>query len=615
MCGIVGLISFDDDLTRRPELLTAMRGALALRGPDAVGEWVSPRALLVPRRLAVVDLEGGRQPMVATDATGADTVVLSYTGEVFNADGLRAELRRRGHGFRERSDTEVVLRAYEEWGPSCAERLRGMFAFAVWDVRREELVLIRDRFGIYPLYYADTATGLAFGSEPKALFTTGAIEPVVDGAGLLEALSFTPTPGHAPFRGMREVIPGEVVRFGRDGLRRHRYWNFTPARHRDDLAATEHRVRELLEDVVRQQVAADVPISSMLSGGLDSSAVCALAGRVLAGGGRAEPLKTFSMEFSYHLDHFRPDEVHDSPDSPYVAKTAAHLGTEHRELLIDREHLADRDGQAEVVRAMERPVAGLDMYVSLYRLSQEVRRFSTVTLTGDGSDELFGGYVWFHDPYYVRAKTFPWLGASHQMEFLSGLLRRDLHRRLDFPGHERESYRAALAEVPLTGDETPHERRMREITYLNMTRYLRVILDRKDRLGMAASVEGRVPFCDHLLAEYVYNVPWEMKVADGREKSLLRAAVRDLLPEEVLARRKSPFPTAQDPAYRTALREQLRAVVADPANPVNELLEPARVKSVLEDPSCGLRAGVTRMSIEAAVQLHHWLASGVTVSL
>ncbi|MFF7333600.1 asparagine synthase (glutamine-hydrolyzing) [Streptomyces sp. NPDC008150] len=615
MCGIVGLISYTEDLSRRTEVLAAMRGALALRGPDAVGEWVAPRALLVPRRLAVVDLTGGNQPMVATDPSGAATVVLSYTGEVFNADELRAELRRRGHEFRERSDTEVVLRAYQEWGAACAERLRGMFAFAVWDVRTEELVLIRDRFGIYPLFYADTPDGFAFGSEPKALFTTGVVAPVVDGEGLLEALSFTPTPGRAAFRGVREVVPGEVVRRGRDGLRRHRYWNFTPAPHTDDLATTEHRVRELLEEIVRAQVAADVPISSMLSGGLDSSAVCALAGRVLAADGRAEPLRTFSMEFAYHLDNFRPDEVHDSPDSPYVAKMAAHLGTEHRELLVDRGHLTDPAGQSEVVRAMERPVAGLDMYVSLYRLSQEVRRFSTVTLTGDGSDELFGGYLWFHDPYYVRAKGFPWLGASHRMEFLTGLLRRDVHDRLDFPGHAADRYREALAEVPLNGDESPRERRMREITYLNMTRYLRVILDRKDRLGMAASVEGRVPFCDHVLAEYVYNVPWDMKVADGREKSLLRAAVRDLLPDDVLRRRKSPFPTVQDPAYRTALREQLRAITADRSNPVNDLLEPSRVAAVLDDPSFGLRVGVTRMSIEAAVQLHHWLASGVTVAL
>ncbi|WP_441247460.1 asparagine synthase (glutamine-hydrolyzing) [Kitasatospora sp. McL0602] len=612
MCGIVGLVSFVDDLSRRPDLATAMRGALALRGPDAVSEWSSPQALFVPRRLAVVDLEGGHQPAIATDDEGRETVVLSYTGEVFNFVELRDELRSRGHQFRDRSDTEVVLRAYQEWGAACAERLRGMFAFAVWDVQREELVLVRDRFGIYPLFYAETPKGFAFGSEPKALFTTGLVKPVVDRAGLLEAFSFTPSPGYSVFKDTREVVPGEVVRYGRNGVTRHRYWQFTPAEHTDDLPTTERRVRELLEDIVRRQVAADVPISSMLSGGLDSSAICALVNRVVGG---EKPLKTFSMEFAYHLENFRPDEVHDSPDSPYVAKMAAHLGSDHRELLINRDHLVDPEGQAAVVRAMDRPAAGLDMYVSLYRLSQEVRRFSTVTLTGDGSDELFGGYVWFHDPFYVESDTFPWLGASHQMEFLSGLLDRELYAELDFPGYVRDRYREAIAEVPLTGSEDPHERRMREITYLNMTRYLRVVLDRKDRLGMAASIEGRVPFCDHELAEYVYNVPWHMKIADGREKSLLRAAVRDLLPTSVLERKKSPYPSVQDPAYRVALREQLRAIRADRNNDVNELLDAKRVESALTDKSFGLRAGVTRMSVEAAVQLHHWLSSGVTVEL
>ncbi|MEV7883173.1 asparagine synthase (glutamine-hydrolyzing) [Streptomyces sp. NPDC002817] len=612
MCGIVGLVSFTQDLAHRSDLVESMRGALALRGPDAVGEWSSPRALFVPRRLAVVDLSGGHQPAVATDAAGRETVVLNYTGEVFNFAELREELRGRGHEFRDRSDTEVVLRAYQEWGPACAERLRGMFAFAVWDVRTEELVLIRDRFGIYPLFYAETPDGLAFGSEPKALFATGLVEPVVDRTGLLEALSFTPTPGLSVFKHTREVIPGEVVRYSRAGVSRARYWNFTPREHTDDLATTERTVREMLEDIVRRQVISDVPISSMLSGGLDSSAICALVNRSLGGGDR---LQTFSMEFAYHLENFRPDEVHDSPDAPYVAKMAAHLGSEHRELLVDRDHLADREAQAAVVRAHERPVAGLDMYVSLYRLSQEVRRFCTVTLTGDGSDELFGGYMWFHDPFYVKSRTFPWLGASHQMEFLSGLLDRELFHELDFAGYTRARYEEAVAEVPLSGDETAHERRMREITYLNMTRYLRVILDRKDRLGMAASIEGRVPFCDHELAEYVYNVPWEMKVADGREKSLLRAAVRDLLPEAVLQRKKSPYPTVQDPAYRTALRAQLKEITERPGARVNDLLDPARVESVLTDPTYGLRAGVTRMSIEAAVQLDHWFESGVRVEL
>jgi len=612
MCGIVGLVSFTDDLSQRPDLSQAMHGALALRGPDEVSEWSSPRALFVPRRLAVVDLEGGHQPAIATDAEGRETVVLSYTGEVFNFTELREELSRRGHRFRDRSDTEVVLRAYQEWGPACAERLRGMFAFAVWDVEQEELVLVRDRFGIYPLFYAETAEGFAFGSEPKALFTTGLIGPVVDRAGLLEALSFTPTPGRSVFKHTREVIPGEVVRYSRDGVRRSRYWTFTARPHTDDLATTERTVREILEDIIRRQVTADVPISSMLSGGLDSSAICALVNRSLGGG---ERLRTFSMEFAYNLDNFRPDEVHDSPDAPYVAKMVAHLGSDHRELLIDRHHLADLEGQAAVVRAMDRPAAGLDMYVSLYRLSQEVRRFSTVTLTGDGSDELFGGYMWFHDPFYVKSRTFPWLGASHQMEFLSGLLDRGLYADLDFPGYVRERYEEAIAEVPLTGEESAHERRMREITYLNMTRYLRVILDRKDRLGMAASVEGRVPFCDHELVEYVYNVPWEMKVADGREKSLLRAAVRDLLPQSVLERKKSPYPTVQDPAYRTGLRAQLKAITEDSGARVNGLLDTDRVKSVLTDATFGLRAGVTRMSIEAAVQMHHWFESGVTVEL
>jgi asparagine synthetase B (glutamine-hydrolysing) len=256
---------------------------------------------------------------------------------------------------------------------------------------------------------------------------------------------------------------------------------------------------------------------------------------------------------------------------------------------------------------MDRPVAGLDMYVALHRLSSEVRRSSTVALTGDGSDELFGGYIWFHDPWYVKAETFPWDGASHELEILSGLLDRGLVARLDLPGYVRARYAEALAEVPAAEGDDETERRQREISYLALTRYLRVVLDRKDRMGMVEALEGRVPYCDHELVEYVFSLPWAVKRADGREKSLLRAAVADLLPPEVLGRRKSPFPTVQDPAYRAALAALLRDVLADPSCRIADLLDKRRVQDVVEGASGGLRMGVTRMSIELALQLEWWM--------
>jgi asparagine synthase (glutamine-hydrolysing) len=629
MCGIAGLVSFTRDLTDRHDLAGPMSEAMALRGPDQEGRWSDQHALLTFRRNAVIDLVGGSQPMVAEDGAGAAIAVLDYTGEIFDVTELRADLSARGHRFHSHSDTEVVLRAYLEWGEECAGRLRGMFAFAVWDVTQTRLVLIRDRIGIYPLFYTEVSDGLLFGSEPKALFASGLCEPVVDQTGLREVFGFTPTPGLSVFRGVHEVIPGEVVSYDPGGLRRRRYWRLPAREHTDDYDTTVRTVRAYLEDAVRSQLVSDVPLCAMLSGGLDSSAMCAL---VTAFGGRRPAtadqslpdgrLRTYSMEFAYHLTNFQPNRLQPAPDSPYAQLMSEHLGTVHQELLLTAEEAANSADQSAVLAAMDRPVARLDMYVAMRRLSATIKETSKVALSGDGADELFGGYAWSHDPSDVAAETFPWFGSSYRFDMFSGLLDRRLLKELDLPGYSRDRYAEALAEVPHVDGAAAHERRMRELTYLHMTRYLRVIIDRKDRMGMAVALEGRVPFCDHQLVEYVFNVPWAMKSADGREKSLLRAAVADLLPADIRDRRKSLFPTLQDPAYAAALRGRLRELVEDASSPIAWLLDPARLRAVLTgeairtNPYGAASEGVNRLSIETAIMLDLWVREhGVTLAV
>jgi asparagine synthase (glutamine-hydrolysing) len=623
MCGIAGMVSFARDLSGEHDLAKRMSDALALRGPDQEGHWFDRHALLAFRRNAVVDLAGGRQPMVAEDAGGTHAV-LNYTGEIFNAPELRAELTSRGHSFRTHSDTEVVLRAYVEWGAECADRLRGMFAFAVWDARLSQMVLIRDRIGIYPLFYTEIEEGFLFGSEPKALFASGKCEPVVDEDGLRELFGFTPTPGYSVFRGVREVIPGEVVTFGRNGLQRRLYWRLPGREHTDDFKTTVRTVRELVEDAVRSQLVADVPLSAMLSGGMDSSTICAL---VRSFGGRRSSvpgekplggdLSTYSMEFAYHLKSFRPDDVYPSTDSPFANLMSKHLGTSHTELLVTSEDVTNLDHQRAVLAAMDRPAARLDMYVALRRLSSLVRESSTVTLSGDGSDELFGGYAWFHNQRAVNSSTFPWFGSpTYNFEMLSGLVDRQLVKELDLPSYGADRYAEARAEVPVVDGESAQDRRMREFVYLHMTRYLRVIIDRKDRMGASVALEGRVPFCDHHLVEYVFNVPWEMKAAGGREKGLLRAAIHDLLPAEISERRKSNFPNIQDPAYCGYLLDQVRELFSDRSSPVLGLLDSARLESVFTDAPDALTPGVNRLSLETAIMLDLWVREqGVTIAV
>ncbi|PYC78873.1 asparagine synthase (glutamine-hydrolyzing) [Streptomyces tateyamensis] len=607
MCGIAGWVAFDQDLTQQRPVLAAMTGTMACRGPDAGGIHLSPHAGLGHRRLAVIDVEGGAQPMTV-EQDGRLLAALTYSGEVYNHLELRAELEGLGHRFRTRSDTEVVLHAYLQWGGAFVDRLNGMFAFALWDARQEQLLLVRDRMGVKPLFFHRTPDGVLFGSEQKAVLAHPAVEAVVDLDGLRELFTLAKNPGQAIYRDLYEVRPGHVVTVRREGLTDRQYWRLAAVEHTDDLAATVTTVRELLHDIVRRQLISDVPLCSLLSGGLDSSAITALAARALAEAG-AGPVRSFAVDFAGQADHFRPDELRPTLDGPFAHLLAEHVGADHADIVLDAAALIDPEHRGAVLRAADVPTGFGDMDTSLYLLFQEVRRHSTVALSGESADELFGGYAWFHRPAAVAAPTFPWIAAQQQVLGPNGLPRTglldpDLLAALDLPAYLGDSYATALAEVEHLPGAEGRERRMREICHLHLTRFVRTLLDRKDRMSMASGLEVRVPFCDHRLVEYVYNTPWAMKVFDGREKSLLRAATADVLPRKILERVKSPYPATQDPGYPLALRTGLRTVAGDPQAPVQGLWNRALVGSVLAD---GQDPQLTRGATEMVLALDSWL--------
>lgn len=623
MCGIAGLVDYRGDEAAgraRSGLVAAMTDALRDRGPDDRGTWAGDGVALGVRRLSVIDIAGGRQPMVH-EAAGAPPVALAYTGEIFNTAELREELVLRGHRFGTASDTEVVLRAFLEWGPDCAERLLGMFAFAVWDGRAGRLHLIRDRFGIYPLYWAEVDGGVAFGSEAKALFAHPELTPEVDLAGLRAIVALVKPSDSGVFRGVHELEPGTIRTVSRDGTSLHRYWTLPAREHTDDLDTTVRTVRDLLEDSVRRQTVTDVPFGMMLSGGLDSSALAALAVRVMRERGD-EKVRTYSVDYVGHADTFDPDEVRSTPDYPYVEVMTRHLGTLHTRVELSTDQLLDPAVRAAVLRARELPTVMGDLDTSLYLLCKAARQDTTVSIMGDAADELFGGYPWYHDPSLYDTGTLPWLefarriSAKLQMR-TTGLLDPDLVRTLEAAEYERAEYDASIARMPELAGESEVDRRLRRMTFVNFDGYLRsVVLDRKDRVGMACALEGRVPFLDHRLVEYVHNVPWALKSFDGREKSLLRAAVRDLLPPSVLYRRKAGYPPTDDPRYDKGLAARLAALVADPAAPARPLLDLATAKSYVDDPAGPAAGAVNRFSLELVLSLNDWLdAFGVRLAL
>ncbi|RDI62790.1 asparagine synthase (glutamine-hydrolyzing) [Nocardia pseudobrasiliensis] len=609
MCGIVGWVDFGRDLATEHRIVRKMVDTMALRGPDDEGMWLRPRIALGHRRLSVIDLEGGRQPMVTPETLpdGTPVAAISYSGEVYNFGELRDELIGRGHRFATRSDTEVVLRSYLEWGAGFVERLNGMFALAIWDSRTEELLLCRDRLGVKPLFYYPIRDGVLFGSEPKAILAHPDSRAELSLDGLRDVLSFLRVPGQTPLRGMYEVRPGHLLRV-REGRRiEQKYWELKSWPHTDDVPASVATVRELLEDIVARQLVADVPLCTLLSGGLDSSALTALAQRRLGAGQR---IRSFSVDFAGQVENFEPEPLRESPDTPFAAELVRHVGTDHREILLNNADLVAPDIRSAVLRAWDLPYGDGDLGPSLYLLFRAVHEQSTVALSGESADEVFGGYLWFHDPRAVRADTFPWhaLGERGITEQSTAFLDPDLTAALNLPEYIADQYHSALSEVPHLSGETGIDRRMRIASYLNITRFMPILLDRKDRLSMANGIEVRVPFCDHRLVEYVFNAPWSIKTYDGREKSLLRGATADLLPRSIVERRKAPYPATQDPGYDRAMKQVLAKITAEPTSPALTLFDLNAIERYLDTPVVKSSSMQERGLLnETPIRLYEWL--------
>jgi asparagine synthase (glutamine-hydrolysing) len=613
VCGITGWVDFGRDLRLQRSVIEAMTATMVRRGPDAGGVWCSQHAVIGHRRLAVIDLPGGQQPMRAQARDGSD-VVLTFSGEIYNFTELRSELTGYGHEFATRSDTEVVLRSYLQWGAGCVQRLNGMFAFAIWDGENQGLLLARDRLGVKPLYYAPLTDGVLFGSEPKAILAHPDFRAEIDAEGLAELFGQhgTAAPGLTPLRGLSQVRPGTIVQVSRRAKKTTTYWTLEAREHTGDLKASAAAVRELLADIVARQTVSDVPLCSLLSGGLDSSVVSALAMDSLQRRDRAK-LATFSVDFDGSAADFTPTQLRPSHDEPFARAAARHMGARHSTVVLSAGELVE--SQWAPLAAHDLPASG-DMWVSAYLLFREVRQSSTVALSGESADEVFGGYPWYHMPALLAVPTFPWAARGSWAPLLNPAVATAI--RLE--EHAADCYAQARAAVPRLAGESPEDRRIREVLYLGLTHWLPFLLDRKDRLSMACGLEVRVPFTDHRLVEYVWNVPWPIKTAGGIEKGLLRAAAAGLLPQDLLQRRKSSYPGAAGKAYEQAIDIQLRDLLRQPDAPLFQLISPDRLAAAYAaDPLLpGLIAVQPSSTAPAAflLDLNRWLdSSQVTIRL
>ncbi|EON74596.1 asparagine synthase (glutamine-hydrolyzing) [Lysinibacillus sphaericus] len=571
MCGITGWASFQRDLRNSGQILKSMTQTLNKRGPDDENTWCSEHIAFGHRRLAVIDLIGGKQPMKKIH--DGENYVITYNGELYNTEEIRKELQKRGYVFATYSDTEVLLTAYIEWKEQCVDFLNGIFAFGVWDEAAQSLFLCRDRLGVKPLYYTEQQDSLLFASEVKALLAHPTVQPIVNIEGLANIMAVGPSraPGKSLFQNINELRPGYAMRFSREGVRIWQYWQLQSKKHEESLNETIDQVRFLLIDAIERQLISDVPICTFLSGGLDSSIITGIAANTFQQQNKGK-LHTYSIDYEDNERFFNPHAFQVSTDTYWIQKMKDTFDTTHHAEEISQQRLIDLLVEAVVVR--DSPGMA-DVDSSLLWFCREIKKDFTVALSGECADEIFGGYPWFTE----TTSGFPWIRSLPER---SALLREEWRKKLSLESYAQQVYAQTISEVPHLEGENNEESKRREMFYLNMVWFMQTLLERKDRMSMGASLEVRVPFADHRLVEYAWNIPWEMKNLEGKEKGLLRKAMEHLLPEEVLYRKKNPYPKTYHPVYTTGVQKWLRDIMSDKNSILHELFERRKLLELIE---------------------------------
>ena len=554
MCAIGGIVGLDF----APSVLDSMLHTMIRRGPDGKGIWQKEDTALLHARLAVIDPEGGKQPMSLSN--GGEAYVLIYNGELYNTEEIRRELMQRGHRFSGHSDTEVVLHAYAEYGPECVNQFNGIFAFAVWEENKRKLFLARDRIGVKPLFYMMQEGGLIFASEIKTILAYPTVRARLDAEGAAQLLMLGPgrLPGSGVLKGIFEIEPGCCGEYQNGKLSLRRYWKLTDRVHEDSFEQTAEKVRWLVTDAIRRQMVSDVPIGTFLSGGLDSSLITAVCAKEIAE--RGQRLKTFSVDYQNNDRYFVPGKFQPNSDNDFIRLMLENTGVDHSWTILTPEDLTNCLEDATLARDLP---GMADVDFSLLAFCRCIRKDVKVALSGECADEIFGGYPWYRDPEIRALEGFPWAQNTSQRCNL-------MHPGIcvDGRGMVMDAYSQTCRESDILPGNSALERRMKEMINLNFRWFMQTLLDRKDRMSMYTSLEVRVPFCDYRIAEYLYGVPWEYKDYQGKEKGLLRHAMEGVLPNEVLWRKKSPYPKTFDPKYGELVAKMLRQRLADPNAPL-----------------------------------------------
>ncbi len=576
MCGIAGWLDKNIDLSEKTDILKKMSDSIKSRGPDESGKYIKKDVALLHRRLAVIDIENGKQPM-STILEGEKYTIV-YNGELYNTDEIRKELKEKGFGFSTNSDTEVVLKAYCCYKEKCVEKLNGIFAFCVYEENEKRLFMCRDRIGVKPLFYHIYNGGIIFGSEIKAILNSGMIKPVIDEKGLNEIFFLGParSSGYGIFKGIEELIPGEYAIYENGCLNKVQYFRLTAKEYELSEEETIEKMRFLLTDAIERQLVSDVPMCFFLSGGLDSSIICQTAANYNKKH-RKENITTYSVEYVDNKKYFQKNIFQPNADYEYIDLMVNSTGSNHNEVILDNK---------DVMYALYPSVTARDLpgYVdidsSLLLFCREIKKKYTVALSGECADELFAGYPWYHNKEILFEECFPW---SREQSVRRKILKKGLLPR----GEEyvKERYLDTVNATDKLKSDSKIDARMREMFMLNFYWFMQCLLDRKDRCSMFSGLEVRVPFCDYRLVETAYNMPWQIKAYAGREKGIIRKAFENILPNDICYRKKSPYPKTHNPVYMKLCSEKVLELLSDKTRRISALLDIESVKELIEHPN------------------------------
>lgn len=574
MCGIAGWVNIKENISENKKVIEEMTNTLIKRGPDNFGYYTSYNVQLGHRRLIIIDPKGGLQPMIKI--IGNNKYIIVYNGELYNTEEVRTKLKLKGHKFKSYSDTEVLLHSYIEWNEECVNHINGIFSFGIWNEKEKSLFLARDHLGVKPLFYSYKDDNLLFASEIKAILKHPTIKPIVNSEGLLEIFGLGPARslGNGVFKEIKEVPPAHYLIYKNNKIKIKEYWKVKAEFHTDNYETTKEYVRALLIDAIQRQLISDVPVCTFLSGGLDSSIISEVAAKYFKNKNKGI-LNTFSIDYEDNEKYFKANDFQPTSDTMWAEIMAKYIGSNHTNVNLNNIDLVDF--LEEAVLANDLPgMADIDS--SLLLFAREVRKNAIVGLSGECADEIFGGYPWYRNKEMINADTFPWsMHLQERRSILSSGL-----KKLPIEEYVNQKYLDTIRQVPKLKGESKEEHRMREMFYLNIKWFMITLLNRKDRMTMANSLEVRVPFADYRIVEYGFNIPMNMKYYNGREKGLLREAFRGLLPDEIIDRKKSPYPKTHNPAYTNAVQNIMREILNDKSSPILNLIDYKTVKELVE---------------------------------